>query len=210
MNNIVMIKNSVKYWYLVLVAGIISIGVGLWVMIFPRESITVTALVFVLTFLITGLFETIFAIANRNAMTNWGWELALGILNLIIGVLLLLNPAISVLTLAFYVGFVILFHSLAAIIIAFDLKRYLILQWGNLLAMGIIGFILAVLLLVNPSLTTMVVIIFLGLALIIGGTMSIYFSLKLKKIKERAQKISSDLMSRYEAIRKEIEDIFRG
>jgi len=40
--------------------------------------------------------------------------------------------------------------------------------------------------------------------------MSIYFSLKLKKIKERAQKISSDLMSRYEAIRKEIEDIFRG
>lgn len=210
MNNIVMIKNSVKYWYLVLVAGIISIGVGLWVMIFPRESITVTALVFVLTFLITGLFETIFAIANRNAMTNWGWELALGILNLIIGVLLLLNPAISVLTLAFYVGFVILFHSLAAIIIAFDLKRYLILQWGNLLAMGIIGFILAVLLLVNPSLTTMVVVIFLGLALIIGGTMSIYFSLKLKKIKERAQKISSDLMSRYEAIRKEIEDIFRG
>ncbi len=210
MNNIVMIKNSVKYWYLVLVAGIISIGVGLWIMIFPRESITVTALVFVLTFLITGLFETIFAIANRNAMTNWGWGLALGILNLIIGVLLLLNPAISVLTLAFYVGFVILFHSLAAIIIAFDLKRYLILQWGNLLAMGIIGFILAVLLLVNPSLTTMVVIIFLGLALIIGGTMSIYFSLKLKKIKERAQKISSDLMSRYEAIRKEIEDIFRG
>jgi len=210
MNNIVMIKNSVKYWYLVLVAGIISIGVGLWVMIFPRESITVTALVFVLTFLITGLFETIFAIANRNAMTNWGWELALGILNLIIGVLLLLNPAISVLTLAFYVGFVILFHSLAAIIIAFDLKRYLILQWGNLLAMGIIGFILAVLLLVNPSLTTMAVVIFLGLALIIGGTMSIYFSLKLKKIKERAQKISSDLMSRYEAIRKEIEDIFRG
>jgi len=210
MNNIVMIKNSVKYWYLVLVVGIISIGVGLWVMIFPRESITVTALVFVLTFLITGLFETIFAIANRNAMTNWGWGLALGILNLIIGVLLLLNPAISVLTLAFYVGFVILFHSLAAIIIAFDLKRYLILQWGNLLAMGIIGFILAVLLLVNPSLTTMVVIIFLGLALIIGGTMSIYFSLKLKKIKERAQKISSDLMSRYEAIRKEIEDIFRG
>lgn len=210
MNNIVMIKNSVKYWYLVLVVGIISIGVGLWVMIFPRESITVTALVFVLTFLITGLFETIFAIANRNAMTNWGWELALGILNLIIGVLLLLNPAISVLTLAFYVGFVILFHSLAAIIIAFDLKRYLILQWGNLLAMGIIGFILAVLLLVNPSLTTMVVVIFLGLALIIGGTMSIYFSLKLKKIKERAQKISSDLMSRYEAIRKEIEDIFRG
>ncbi|HOA47789.1 MAG TPA: HdeD family acid-resistance protein [Candidatus Pacearchaeota archaeon] len=210
MNNIVMIKNSVKYWYLVLVVGIISIGVGLWVMIFPRESITVTALVFVLTFLITGLFETIFAIANRNAMTNWGWGLALGILNLIIGVLLLLNPAISVLTLAFYVGFVILFHSLAAIIIAFDLKRYLILQWGNLLAMGIIGFILAVLLLVNPSLTTMVVVIFLGLALIIGGTMSIYFSLKLKKIKERAQKISSDLMSRYEAIRKEIEDIFRG
>ena len=57
MNNIVMIKNSVKYWYLVLVAGIISIGVGLWVMIFPRESITVTALVFVLTFLITGLLK---------------------------------------------------------------------------------------------------------------------------------------------------------
>ena len=162
MNNIVMIKNSVKYWYLVLVAGIISIGVGLWVMIFPRESITVTALVFVLTFLITGLFETIFAIANRNAMTNWGWGLA-GYFKLDNWCSFTVESGDFSSYPGFYVGFVILFHSLAAIIIAFDLKRYLILQWGNLLAMGIIGFILAVLLLVNPSLTTMVVVIFWGL-----------------------------------------------
>ncbi len=210
MNSIKIIKQTINYWYFSLLAGILLVGVGLWAIIFPRHSIIAVAIVFALTFLIVGLFETVFAISNRKGMINWGWGLALGIINLLIGILLLANPGISALTLAFYADFVILFQSLSAIIIAFDLKNYRILQWGNLFALGMTGLIIAILLLLNPNFTNVVIVVFLGLSLIIDGVISIYFSLKLKQIKSLAKKASSDLIQRYEAIEKEIENIFKG
>jgi len=164
------------------------IGVGLWAIIFSSQSITAIAVVFSLTFLIVGLFETIFAISNINELDGWGWELALGIIKFVLGLILLINPHISALTLAFYVGFLILFRSLSAIIIALDLKRYRILQWGNLLGLGIIGFVLALLLLFNPHLAVMTIIVCISLSLIVSGIISIYLSLKIRKIKSLAQK----------------------
>jgi len=101
----------------------------------------------------------------------------------------LFHPAVSALTLAFCVGLIFFFHSLGAIIIAFDLKRYLILEWGNLLAIGIIGFIASVILLINPHLTSIAIVIFLGISLIIGGAISIYSSLKLRKLNRIQEKI---------------------
>jgi len=75
----------------------------------------------------------------------------------------------------------ILFRSLSAIIIALDLKRYRILQWGNLLGLGIIGFVLALLLLFNPHLAVMTIIVCISLSLIVSGIVSIYLSLKIRK-----------------------------
>ncbi len=210
MNTLKLIKKTIKYWYLILIAGLLLIGVGLWAIIFSSQSITAIAVVFSLTFLIVGLFETIFAISNINKLDGWGWELALGIIKFVLGLILLINPHISALTLAFYVGFLILFRSLSAIIIALDLKRYRILQWGNLLGLGIIGFVLALLLLFNPHLAVMTIIVCISLSLIVSGIISIYLSLKIRKIKSLAQKISADLISRYEALKKDFEDIFIG
>ena len=50
----------------------------------------------------------------------------------------------------------------------------------------------------------------MGLSLVISGFISIYMALKIKNIKSKAKKISSDLISRYEDIEKEIENILRG
>lgn len=209
MNPIKLIKNTIKYWYLILLAGIILILVGLWAIIFSQQSIVLIAIVFSLTFLFTGFFEAVFAILNRGAMNNWGWGLVLGIIKLVFGGLLIANPNISVLTLALFVGFMVLFLSLAAIVVAFDLKRYFVLDWGNLLALGIVGLIFSCLLLINLHFTTAAIVVCLSFSLIINGVISIYSSLKLKNIKSFAQKISSDLISRYEEIEKEVEDVFR-
>lgn len=209
MDTIKTYKSIIKNWHLILLTGILLIGVGLWAIIFSHQSITALAIIFSLTFLVSGLLETIFSISNKDVISNWGWALVLGIIKLVIGFLLLINPSISILTLAFYVGFVILFRSLATIVLSFNLKNYHILQWGNLLAMGIIGFILSILLLINPHFTATAIVVCLGLALIVSGAISIYSSLKLKKVKSLVKKVSSDLMSRYEAIKKEFEDIFK-
>ncbi|MDL2315252.1 DUF308 domain-containing protein [Bacteroidales bacterium OttesenSCG-928-C19] len=200
------VKNTVKYWYLPLIAGILFVIVGVWIFATPIESYLVLAILFSISFLISGISDIIFSVSNRKELDNWGWVLALGIISTILGGVLIIHPEISITTLPLFVGFVVLFRAISAISISIDLKRLRFPDWGYMLALGIIGTILGILLLFNPFAAGITLIIFTGFAFILLGIYSIYFSAKLKKIKNTSRKISKDLRERYEQIQKEIFD----
>ncbi|WP_201584435.1 HdeD family acid-resistance protein [Psychrobacter jeotgali] len=200
------VRNSVKYWYIPLIVGVILIGLGIYTFVSPEASYLALALLFSLSFLISGLFEIAFSIANKDVLDNWGWTLAFGVLTLAVGVLLLINPAISMITLAFYVGFLILFRSISAIGYAIDFKRYGISDWGVLMLIGVLGLIFAFLLIWNPILSGMTILIWTGLALITSGIFSVYFSLKLKKLNTLPDKLSDRLRNQLELVRREVDE----
>ncbi|KUK83754.1 MAG: Putative membrane protein [Microgenomates bacterium 39_6] len=205
MRNLRIIRNTVKHWYLFLLIGLLLVGVGLWAIFFPNRSLPVIALAFSLAFLISGIGEIFFAVANRDQIDDWGWNLVSGIFGLTIGALMLLNPEISVIALSFYVGFLVFFYSLKTIILSFDLKKYLLVKWGNFLAIGIIGLLISFLLLAKPFFTDWMIIIFASLGVITVGSTNIYFAFKLRKIKVLARRVSDSLLSRYEQVKQEIE-----
>lgn len=198
------VRNSIKYWYLPLIAGIVLIAAGIWTFTEPEDSYVALAFLFSLSFFVTGFVESIFSIVNRDVIDNWGWNLALGLLTLVIGVLMLLKPEVSQLTLPFYVGFVILFRSMNAIGLSLDLKSYGILDWGNLLAVGILGMILAFILLWNPLFAGLSVVVWTGIALVFAGIFSIMASLKLKKLHDVPKKVSKELHQRLKDLQNEI------
>jgi len=132
--------------------------------------------------LITGILEIAFAIANRKGLNNWGWSLASGIIDFLIGILLVSQPAISILILPFYVGFAILFRSVMAMGWAFELKKRAVSDWGYLLAVGILGLLFSFILLWNPLFAGMTIVIYTGWAFIIIGSFQIYLSFRLKKL----------------------------
>jgi uncharacterized membrane protein HdeD (DUF308 family) len=115
-------KNAVKHWYLPLIIGIAFIALSVWVFNTPMESFLTLGIFFSLTFLVSGLFEVIFAIINRHELDNWIWTLMLGIISLVLGVVLLENPALTMRILGLYIGFLALFRSLSAIRTSIDLK----------------------------------------------------------------------------------------
>ncbi|WP_424351313.1 HdeD family acid-resistance protein, partial [Lutimonas sp.] len=125
-----------KYWYLPLISGLIFIGVGIYGFAQPADSYVALAFVFSLSFLIVGIMDIFFAISNRKELEGWGWDLALGILTLLIGIVLLRHPEISILTLPLFVGFTMLFRSAMAIGNSLELKKYYINEWGTLMAIG--------------------------------------------------------------------------
>lgn len=204
-----MVRNSIKYWYIPLIVGVILIGLGIYTFTSPQESYLALALLFSLSFLLSGLFEIAFSVVNRQVLDNWGWILAFGILTFAIGVLLLINPAISIITLAFYVGFLVLFRSISAIGYAIDLKRYGISDWGVLMIVGVLGLIFSFLLIWNPILSGMTVVIWTGLALITSGVFSVYFSFKLKKLNALPNKISDRLRNQIELLQQEVNEELR-
>ena len=105
------LKKAIKHWYLFLIAGLAFIAAAIWVLSDLEYSYVWCAYIFSLSFVASGAIETIFAIINRNTIDNWGWKLALGLITLALGIALLNDPEISLVTLPLYVGFVILFRS---------------------------------------------------------------------------------------------------
>jgi uncharacterized membrane protein HdeD (DUF308 family) len=198
------VKNSVKHWYLTLIIGIIFLGVGIVVFFTPLESYLALSIIFSVAFLLTGLLEIAFSISNRNELEGWGWHLALGIVTLLVGIMLVGNPAISMVTLPFFVGFVVLFRSIMAISTSLELRNYYIMDWGYLFGLGILGTIFSFMLLFNPSFAGLSLVIWTGLALVLIGIFSIYLSLKLKKLKDIPKTISAELKSKWNQIQSQI------
>ena len=187
------VKNSVKHWYIPLIVGLLFIALGIWTAFSPAESYLSLAIVFIWMFIAGGILEIYFAVANKEELDHWGWELTGGILTLVIGLIMAFNPAISLVTLPFYVGFVIMFRSIRAISGAIELKKYGVLDWGNLLAMGILGLIFSFILLWNPVFAGLTIVIWTGLAFMIIGGLAVYFAFKLKKLKNAGDTIKEKI-----------------
>ena len=185
--NVNPVAGTAKYWYLPLITGIIFILIGVWVFRTPLASYITLAMLFSVTFLITGIIEIVYAIFNRKGIENWGWWLAGGLIDFVIGVLLISKPQISLVILPIYIGFGILFRSIIAIGWSIELKRQKILDWGNLLLIGILGSILSFIMLWNPLFAGMTLVIYTALAFVIIGIFQMYLAMRLRKIKKVLQ-----------------------
>lgn len=204
-NFLKMVVSSVKHWYLPLIAGLIFIGVGIYSFAQPVTSYVALSFVFSISFLIAGIMDISFAMANREQMEGWGWDLALGILTLLAGILLIRHPEISMVTLPLFVGFVILYRSIMAIGTSLELKKYYINDWGYLLAIGILGAIFSFILIFNPGFAGLSIVIWTALAFIFIGAYSIYLSLKLKKIHDIPKNISKEVKKKFEDVKLQVQ-----
>jgi uncharacterized membrane protein HdeD (DUF308 family) len=178
------IKDTIKHWYLPLILGILFIIVGIWAIITPAATYLSLAILFSVTFFVIGVLEIIFSISHRKQLDGWGWTLASGILGFIMGLLLIIYPQISIITLPLFVGFVVLYRSMMAIAWSIELKKYKVSNWGWLLFSGILGVIFSFLLMLNPLFAGLTVAVFTGIALITIGIFHIHFSIELKKLKK--------------------------
>lgn len=106
--------------------------------------------------------------------------------------------------LALYVGFVILFRSISTVSFALDVKRYGSPNWGWLLALGILGALFAIILIWNPVLAGMTIVFWTGLAFLLSGIFSIFFSMQVRKLHKHSEKISSEWRERYHALQNDL------
>lgn len=198
------IRKAIKHWYLPLLVGLFFIVISIVVFTSPMTSFVALALLFSISFLLGGIAEIIFALTNRDQLRNWGWTLGFGILTTLVGILLILNTELSMSVLAFYIGFLVLFRSIAAISFAVDVKRYGGTQWGSLMVFGILGAIFAFILLWNPVFAGLSIVVFAGLSIFFSGLFNIYFALQLRKIHRYAKKISPKLKERLDQLQNDI------
>jgi uncharacterized membrane protein HdeD (DUF308 family) len=178
------IKALARNWYLELIIGIIFVAVGVWVFFTPLSSYLALSVFFAITFLLTGVMKTIFAFSSRKNVEGWGWSFAGGIIETLIGVLLVSKPLLSMAVLPFYVGFALLFRSSLAIGLSFELSRLRTPDWGWLLFFGILGLILAFIMLFDSAFAGLTIVAYTAMAFISTGIFQVFLSFRLKKLNE--------------------------
>ncbi len=169
-----------KFWFLPLLAGVLYVCLGLWVLRTPVESYVALVLLFSLMFIVSGVVEISGAVMERATRAHWGAALAGGILDLLIGVVLFNNPSISLAVLPFVVGFGLLIRSSFTMAGAFALKSIGGKSWGTLMVLGLLGVIAGFVLLRNPLFVGLTIAVWTGVAFICVGCARVMAALALR------------------------------
>lgn len=183
------VEKIIKYWWVGLILGILFILLGIWVFKTPIESFVALSIFFAFTYLISGIGRIFFSLSNRKELEGWGWLLAGGLLETLLGLALFANPGVSMIVLAFFVGFWLMFNGITTISTSIDLKKYQKKGWVWILISGILSTILAFMVLVNPLYAVSFLGIFIALSLIFSGLAQIMISMELRSLGKDVAKI---------------------
>lgn len=197
------VKSTVKHWYVPAIIGVLLIILGIYLFTVPLETYMTLAVLFSISFLITGVLETYFSIRNKNELEGWGWYLASGLFSLLIGIILVTKPMVAAASLPFFIGFSLLFRSFQGLGFAFELKNYGVLNWGNLAILSVLGIILSFLLVAQPVFTGISLAVLTALSFIATGVSAIVLSFQLKKLKSFPSKVSKELRDKIDDLKEE-------
>lgn len=177
-------KKAVKNWWVSLLVGVLAIIMGIWCFTAPGASLVGMTYVFIVGFLLGGIMDVCFAVSNRNNMYGWGWNLAGGIFEILLGVMLLAMPTLFVTGILVYmVGFWILFRSIWGIGESCQLQILGVKGWGWLLALSILCLILSFFYLLSPGFGKGIFVVALvGSSMLLYGIFRIVMAFQLRKI----------------------------
>ena len=173
-------KRAVRYWWLLLPAGFILLLLGVYVIVRPEQSYLGMSVLFGWIIFAIGVLEIILAASNRHYITGRGWMLAGGIIEAIIGLILIFNVALSAATMPIVLGFWLLFRGFSAIGLGGDMHALRIGGSGWTIVAGVLLLICGLWILMQPIVFgTTAVILWVGISLLVAGAAAIWMAFQL-------------------------------
>jgi uncharacterized membrane protein HdeD (DUF308 family) len=94
-----------RYWWLFLIRGILGLALGVVALMFPGATLAAIVLLIGAYLLVDGIIAVVKAIQIFRSDAQWWVLLIEGILGIVVGVAIFMWPGISVITLAYLVGY---------------------------------------------------------------------------------------------------------
>jgi len=189
------ITGTIKNWWVFLIIGILLLIGSYYMFSTPVESFVGLAGLFSALILVSGLFRIFFALTNKDDIENFGLYLAGGVLDVIVGFLLLKYPGITIVLFSLFIGFWLLFRGFNVISISFQVKKMEDSNWFWILLFGILVVIFAFMAIINPLIGASYLVITLALAIMFAGIANIFLALRLRKVKSTVQEVKDKLTS---------------
>lgn len=183
-------RQAVRYWWLLLAGGVILFLIGVVVFAFPVQSYVGMAVLFGWLMLLTGVVETIVAVRNTHYVTGRGWMLAWGVIEIVLGLILVFNVALSSATLPVVLGFWLLMRGFSAVGLGGDMRAVGIRGAGWTILCGILLLLCALGILFQPLVFgSTAVVVWVGLSLLLAGASAALLGLQLRTAHRVADKL---------------------
>ena len=175
----------VDHWGVVLAYGIITLGLGIALVVWPNASVTVFTVLLAIQLIIAGIVRISAALSVERG--DGGVRALIGLsggLALIVGLLILRDPLHSVLVLGMIIG---VFWVIAGII---DILGALVAPPGSArgweIFIGVVGVLAGGFLLVYTDLSLKLLVIFVGISLIVTGVLALVSAFRLRSLRRAA------------------------
>lgn len=192
-NLISKVSGTIRNWWVFLIIGILLVLSAYWMFKTPVESFISLASLFSALIFVSGLFSVFFALTNREDIDNFGLYLAGGLLDVLIGFILLKYPGLTVLLFSMFVGFWLLFRGFNLISVSFKIKGAGDSNWIWILAFGVLVVIFAMMSIVNPLIGASYLVYTLSLTVLILGIANIALAFRLRSIKSGLSELKEKL-----------------
>ena len=152
-----------------LIVSLLLIMSGIYVLFNPISALIASVLVVGILFIILGS-SYILAFKDGDSYAI----LALGILDVFIGLLFLTNIGISVITIPIILAFWILFNSTVQLAMGLEIKNIPNAPWKQLIGSSIFGIGFSILIFIYPAIGNITITLLLGLYLIGYGIIELH------------------------------------
>ncbi len=112
-----------KGWFVGLLLSLLELGVGLYLVRHPLASFATIILLLGLSFLVRGVFEIVSALMGDTMATSKALTIISGILGVLVGIMVLNQPAVSGVAFVWLVGLYSLITGPIVIALSLDAKK---------------------------------------------------------------------------------------
>lgn len=151
---------------LLLLQAILMIGAGVLAFFYPLITTVAVSLFLGWMLIISGIAQAISLVVTSRVPHFW-LQLVSAVLSVVVGFLMVRNPALAVGTLALLLIIYFMVEGIAKI--AFALTVRPLPNWGWVLLSGVIGVAISFWLIANPALSILVLGLFIGIQLVAEG-----------------------------------------
>ena len=177
-----MVETLKRHWWVPVIRGIAAIVFGVIAFTHPVMAIATLVLFFGAWVLIDGIFRIFGAIKHRGSDSDWAWQLVIGLIGIIVGLLTFHAPQVTALALVIYIAAWALMIGASEIVMAVKLRHEIKGEW-LLILMGLASIVFAVLLLWNPIAGAAAVIWLIAWYAVVLGILAIFFGFRLKTLR---------------------------
>lgn len=177
-------RHFVTNWRLSMLLGALLSIVGIVVFFEPGGTYLALSVLFGVVIILSGLLE-IYLGVKAPAESGRGWLIAGGVIEVLLGILLLCQPVMLFSVLPFVLGFWLLMRGFMSVGLAADMMECKVKGAGWTLTFGILVILGGFLVLFNPVLGAGVLVFWVGFSLLLAGVDLIIHALTLKRLQPR-------------------------